>query len=338
MGVLYADTDAKFRNEILSNTRHMIERLRGAVAYMTRELENAKFLLEGNKSSGLASPKSKLQLVDEISVLLKAHQKFLQWYLKFLSGEMIPTASYQRHITSLKAITSILRSGILESEPSLPLPKAMANATNWPFKIIFFTPGNMRLILDLLMNPFEDVRISAGVVLKLASRDAFEAGRTTDTMMASDRSDSQHGHPSEEVTNELSLRSDQSLTSTATASPQLLLDFINRAQAIAKRTGRADYGDGVARSFEILYCLRTSTDARLTLIEDLVEQLELKVEIAETDLTRAVLEAPIHGNFAALKYVLDDPIGVTINVAFQFCLGCNRLFSKSRNLDDAAFG
>ena len=79
------------------------------------------------------------------------------------------------------------------------------------------------------------------------------------------------------------------------------MDFIARAEEASKRTGRADYADAVARSHELLYGLLDSTEARIGLVEDVVDSLERKVAIAERDLARAVLIAPIHGHFAALR-------------------------------------
>lgn len=309
MGILYADTDAKFRNEILSNTRHMIERLRGAIAFLTRELENMKLLLSLDASNGSAPREGNQELLDEINGLLKMHERFILWYLEFLSGELIPTASYQRHITALKALAVFLRSGILEPDRNLSLPKASHNATTWPFTINFFTSGTMRLLLDLVMDPFEDVRASAAVVLKFASRNDFRARTTTDNFKVLNHDLSEVGLNGRRATTRRTsnLQDPSNISSSAppighsTATPQVLLTFIDRAQDAARRTGRADYADGVARCYEVLYCLSSSMDARLKLFEDMVEQLQPKIELAEKDLTQAVSEAPVHGSFAALK-------------------------------------
>ena len=310
MGLLYADTSAKFRNEILSNSRHMIERLRGALAYLTRELENAKFLLDLDVSNGSAAPDKNQEYLDEINGLLKAHKGFTQWYIKFLYDELIPTASYQRHITALKTIILLLRSGISKTDSSLRLPKVSDSATTWPFTIKFFTSAIMRLILDLLMDPFEDVRLSAAIVLRFAPSDDFGPAKPADPVAAFDYNGSQED--SVQTMTLLPLRLSLSLYPTSSslaryrsAAPQILLDFIDRAQDAARRTGRADYADGVARSFEILYSLSVSTEARLQIIEDLIIQLELRVEMAENDLAQAVLKAPIHSSFAALRYLLN---------------------------------
>lgn len=309
MGILYADTDAKFRNEILSNTRHMIERLRGAIALLTRELESLKVLLNMDASNGSAPQERNQELLEELNGLLKVHENFVLWYLEFLSGELISTASYQRHVTALKAIALLLRSGILQPDRNISLPKVSSNATTSPFTVDFFTTCTVRLLLDLVMDPFEDVRASAAVVLKFASCVDFQVKIPTDNAKnlscrrsgvglngkpTATRHISQSHEPSD-------IGSSALLMYHAIATPQLLLNFIDRAEDAAKRTGRADYADGVARCYQVLYCLSPSMDDRLRLIEDLIDKLQAKIEIADRDLARAVSEAPVHGSFAALK-------------------------------------
>jgi hypothetical protein len=307
MGFLYADTDAKFRNEVLSNTKHMIDRIRGATAYLVREAENLRFLLGQKDAANRITYQKDQEIFENIGQHLERHKSFIEWYLEFLCGELIPTASYQRHVTSLKAITLFLRSGIALGSNTKSEPKISSdNATVWPYHLDFFTNRVLRLLLDLLMDPFEDVRSNASTVLKLAYPGNFSYGklelrdkglklkplRSTivevelqDTSLAPLPTSS--SNDSKEKSRDLSL--------------ELLLDFIPRAQLLSKRTGRADYADGVARSYELLYSLMPSIDARLDLFEELVNELDLKVYTAEKNLAQAVLDAPVHGNLAALK-------------------------------------
>jgi hypothetical protein len=77
--------------------------------------------------------------------------------------------------------------------------------------------------------------------------------------------------------------------------------FIQKAETASKCTGRADLADGVARAQELIYCLQATDEARLDLLENLVSDLEGEVFIAENDLAQAVLLAPVHGHFAALR-------------------------------------
>ncbi|PBP27011.1 HEAT repeat protein [Diplocarpon rosae] len=294
MYILYSDTDAKFRNEIMSSTKHMIERLRGATSVLVRELRNLSFKSKGSHDWPEIQKQKEKQRQDAIKDTLCRHEEFISWYIEFLLLELIPTASYQRHITSLKAILLLLRSGILNKAP--PPAKASGNNTVWPCSIDFFTRGSLRLLMDLLLDPFEDVRSGATNILKLTSPHSFQ-----------------------QVFSEKQLKptigleaADRDVASTANGEPQapslfrLLDEFIARAEELSKQTGRADHADGVARSYELYYGLQTSSKGRLDVLYKLVQDLEGKVEIAERSLGQAVFDAPIHGTFAALTFVWDS--------------------------------
>ncbi|KAI9641577.1 hypothetical protein NHQ30_010389 [Ciborinia camelliae] len=253
MAHLYADTDAKFRNDVLSNTKHMIERIKGATAYLIREID--RMIIQDRQGDCTDAKK-----------LLEKHENFLIWFLEFLLGELVPTASYQRHITSLRAISLLLRSGLHEHSCGDQNSMNTPDATIWAHTLSVFNPKSMRLILDLLMDPFEDVRSGATTILKLASPHNFQSPKN---------------HNSRDF--------------------DVLMEFIGRAEDFAKRTGRADYADGVARSYQILYGLLDPNKGRLSLVEGLITGLERKVEIAQRDLGEAVLIAPVHSDFSTIR-------------------------------------
>lgn len=278
METLYADTDAKFRNDVLSNTKHMIERLRGATAFLTRELERLSFGAKTKSSRKTASPDPVQQGLDALSTSLQSHKAFLEWYIDFLLGELISTASYQRHITALKAIHMLVNSGIQGRGPAIP--QTAGHNTTWPTCTQFFTPHSIRLLLDLLLDPFEDVRVNLTAVLKLASKEDF--------------------NPVAEEAPEVEELNEDGQSLAGHRPLGILLDFIERAKSDSERTGRADYADGVARSYEILYHFSDST-ARTGLIGRLLNELENKIRIAENDLSQAVLSAPVHNNFGSLR-------------------------------------
>ncbi|RDW59572.1 hypothetical protein BP6252_12659 [Coleophoma cylindrospora] len=326
LGILHADTDAKFRNEVLGNTKQFIERLRGSTAFLVREIESLSFVPKTEEdsqrlhSSPVNSPirttvgQTEVKdpfLLEEAGKLLSRHEKFIEWYVEFLMGELASTCSYQRHITSLRAIGLLLKSGILGQAGAIQAGKVTDDSTIWPYNIRFFTTVAMRLFLDLLMDPFEDVRSSATGILKFASRDCF-------TIQPLSRNASQSNLSRRQSTDkglEKQPRRRQSQAELLDAFTQeskehwnsrpmgLLMDFIARAEGLSKRTGRADYADGVARAYELLYGLLDTEAARIDLVEDLIRQLERKISIAESDMARAVLVAPVHGQFAALNFV-----------------------------------
>jgi hypothetical protein len=260
--------------------------------FLVREIDNIKS--KDTFVVGQSDPKSQMLQVAE--GLLLEHTAFIEWFFLFLLQELIPTTSYQRHITSLKALELLLKSGILQRDKSLQVVQKADNDTVWPYSVNFFTPYAMRLLLDLLMDPFEDVRNSATAILKYASVENY----TTELHIAIELSSpSSHVEPLQEISSD---PNHQSMPSAkAKASSDLLRTFISRAEENSKRTGRADYADGVARSYELLYGLQTSASGRFEVLDVLVNELEDKVAIAERDLAQAVLSAPIHGSFAALR-------------------------------------
>ncbi|KAH8653169.1 putative death-receptor fusion protein-domain-containing protein [Tricladium varicosporioides] len=305
MALLFADPDAKFRNEVLSNTKHLIERLRGAVALLTREADQLLF-----KSSNESLSQSELQgssqsLLVATQTLLHEHERFIEWYLEFLLGELISTASYQRHITSLKAILLLLQSRVIEDSSKSSSAQVTANSTIWPSAIALFNPRAIRLLLDLLMDPFEDVRSSATEILKQTMPAHFADDRLNQSLL--DGSEEARSMATDRIGDEPQIQREEKLNPKGAAlSPSslpLLKGFIQRAKQAALQTGRADYADGVARSYQILYSLQGSLHARVEILGDLVTEMELLVNIAKADLTKAVQEAPIHGHFSALNMV-----------------------------------
>ena len=300
VGILYADTDAKFRTDTLSNTRKLIERLRGTTTYLNRELGNLS-LKHGLERS--TSSQEEGTFNNKTQKLLRQHEDFIEWYLEFLIGELVPTVSYQRHITALKAIRLLLQSGILNHSSATPSLTASSNAAPWLYRVNLFAAHAMRLLLDLLMDPFEDVRSIAAAVLKLAPIETFAADAAKQEpnyrkpkLVRVENIDQPHtpcfteDHQASESQSMPAKRGLASLTA-----------FIVRAEDLAKRTGRADYADGVARCYELLYTLLPTTESRLSLVKRLVHNLEAKIHIAEQDLAKAVIDSPVHGTFAALK-------------------------------------
>ncbi|KAH6712398.1 HEAT repeat protein-like protein [Leptodontidium sp. MPI-SDFR-AT-0119] len=293
MYILYCDTDAKFRNEILSSTKHMVERLRGATSLLAKEIESLSFQLNGTQELQPPQHAEGQQRIAAIQAMSQSHNDFITWYVEFLMMELVPTASYQRHITSLKAISLFLKSGILKPGIDSQPVKASGNNTIWPYTVDFFTKESMRLLMDLVLDPFEDVRSGATSILKLASPKSFDLKQVVITEIEGNKT-------------QLDVNALDNNTCEGDNTPLgLLVDFIARAEDLSKQTGRADHADGVARSYELLYGLQSSPASRLAVITQLVEDLERKVEVAEHGLGQAVSEAPIHGNFAALTFVWD---------------------------------
>ena len=172
LGLLLSDTDAKVRNEVLSNSKHMIGRLKGAVSFLTREVASSHV-----KHDHISQKKSENQdLTNAASpetTALQEHKDFISWYQNFLGNELIPTASYQRHITALRSIQILIDSSIPIPHEKTSLDSSADTQSQETLPENIFTEKMMRLLLDLLMNPFEDVRAAATQLLKLAPERCF---------------------------------------------------------------------------------------------------------------------------------------------------------------------
>ncbi|RDA82626.1 hypothetical protein CP532_1220 [Ophiocordyceps camponoti-leonardi (nom. inval.)] len=151
---LFSETNAKVREQTSAKLRDMFRRLRGAIHVLTRSTSR---------------PMLCSKIAAQLTECLEYHQAFLRFYMAFLCDELVPTASYQRHIASLKAVNYILR---MESEA----------ATKWKMRqqqlVDFFDEKWMRALFDLLMDPFDDVRDGAATALKRLYIDL----RTVDTL------------------------------------------------------------------------------------------------------------------------------------------------------------
>ncbi|KAF4977485.1 hypothetical protein FZEAL_6004 [Fusarium zealandicum] len=268
----FADSDAKIRNDAASKARDMFKRVRGAIFVLKKSIPRVAAQGQMGDQQQAQESKSILYRTNLISLpeaqlvtCLEYHEKFLVWYIGFLCGELTPTASYQRHIASLKAVSFILR---LEGE----------NAKTWETsddqRLFFdlFDGRWVRALSDLIMDPFDDIRDYSALVLKRI----FSDQRYRNFYLMAEQ---EKVNPSEELT-----------------------ELLKRANELARQTARADQSDGVARICQLLYRFAEDEEQRVTFLSKLIGALEEKVTVAEKDLGRAVLEAPLHGDFASLCY------------------------------------
>ena len=259
----YADTDPKFRYDVLGHSRYMVKRIQGALELLRRDYERVTKKLDktGSKAGNSDQASQPEGAVKELQDVLDRHQRFVCWYMNFLKDELVPTASYQRHITALKAMNFVLKS---------TLPEDIKNIQGQDCGSSFTDFWWLRSVLDLILDPFDDVREAAASLIMLLAKDHC----------------------------------------TSTANPiqglqrpvvEELRDFCRRAEELARKTARADHSDGVARSYEILWRWTAEGKDQLRIVETIISDLEQKLVAAESDLASAVLQAPVHGSFAAIR-------------------------------------
>ncbi|OCL07142.1 hypothetical protein AOQ84DRAFT_389700 [Glonium stellatum] len=304
---LHADIDANFRGELLGLMQRLFDRLRASTATLSKALGSNRPSPKLICSQEVITARDNQMPSGEIHGMLQCHREFISWYLQFLFFELRPTSSYQRHISALKSLNFVLKSGLDSSIPHQNLSKQAQGDLKWTQQWEVFGSGLIRLLLDLLLDPFEDVRNAAVLNLKVN----FER-LSTDLTAVNTRD------PTADMYSSLASRS----TKFQYVELASIVQFIGRAETIMLRTGRADHADGVARAYEYIFLqcavsLKSNREpqqtvehwwsTRLGVVLHLIEQLEGTIAIASENLSSAVNGYPVHGIFASFRYIIDLP-------------------------------
>lgn len=211
---------------------------------------------------------------------------FRTWYMRFLIDELRPTASYQSHITALKIMHPLL-----QGEMSM-----RANLSKSTLQYIRFLNEKLphslllRPLFDLLLDPFDDVRQTANLVLEVQ----FSSSQVS-------------ASPGLDGEKEIDLPKASENRNARIVSSKIL-SILATAESKAEKTGRADHADGVGRLYDLLYGRITpfSTDtvwygSPASILEHLISKLEKEIKVAKDDLPLAVSSAPLHGHLIALR-------------------------------------
>lgn len=330
----HAETDTGVRGDFIASVRTVIQRLRGAISQLHRALQRQAYQNRPKtvKSSELCSKQEVSEVTSPSEYVLDQHMAFLNWYIRFLVSELQPTASYQRHITALKILTTVLQSGLDVSVPQGYLSRDAQGDVKWSVNIPILQPLLHRMLFDLSMDPFDDVREAAVPLIKMSGPAARR-----------DRQQWPRIHPLSNVkglTTTNGSRSGQAAESFCQDQQDGLADLmivLFRAQKTLHGTGRADHADGVARLYEILNeaCVGRISEASpetpsgndwcsstFGIVDRILTALEGGLLLAKTNLRLAVASAPIHGHLAALRYYnldTDSPVSMTFrNIDLTF--------------------
>jgi hypothetical protein len=275
---LHTDTDAYFRRDVNGYTHKLFDRLRASTATLAKEAVKA------SRSGAVRFPVPKACFHHGAASsgspergLLFESLAFVVWYIRFLEWELRSAASYQRRITALQSLIIVLRSGIDPGVPSSHLSKSAQGQLNWAHGVQIANPKLTRVLMDLILDPFDDIRNSAVSVLQLCllAQPIADQNAVLETMHR----------------------------------------YLERADSMQLRTGRADQADGVARAYSLLYSLLidhpdsnnpTTFSSSLIVFLTLRQQLRDTLTYAYQDLSDAVNGRPVHGTFAALRYIVDQ--------------------------------
>ncbi|GAB7360221.1 hypothetical protein MBLNU230_g7981t1 [Neophaeotheca triangularis] len=263
----HADTDPWFRGEVFGLFQRLVDRTRAATAVLSRD------------RSKDCSPRQ-----------LQAHQDFVRWCLRFLQWELRPTASYQRHICALRCFVILVRSGLDPRVPTSALSRTAQSGTRWAIDHPLLDDGLERLLLDLLLDPFDDVRQSAASVLRLYTQGTYTASHSDPLTTALQRA---------EAAMLASGRADQA-------------DGVAHMYALASLRDTPEV---------------SSVDDEASIADNkllpLIGRLEGMLKTAKGSLAAAVGKYPLHGMLTSVRYVLALGSGEKVSdQLFARLLGC----------------
>ncbi|KAI0440175.1 putative death-receptor fusion protein-domain-containing protein [Xylaria telfairii] len=284
----HEDVDPKIRYDVLGHSRNMIRRLYNSTDTLRKESVRTSKKPD-KKAPGFGktnsiqeseekTPTERQQIINENEVksvihTLREHDEFIEWYTSFLKGELVPNASYQRHITALRAMNYFLRSSLVKNDET--------SITRRPANLLVDDTW-FRSVLDLIMDPYDDVREAAASLIMLLQTGESMSGPPTHV----------NGLPSTPL--------------------EELQMFCRKANELALKTARADHCDGVARSQQLLCRWSSDFEEVVGVLEAIFSGLEQKLYAAERDLAAAVLQAPVHGDFASLGYIWSSFTGIQL--------------------------
>ena len=234
----HRETNAKTRNEFVALSKLLSTRLKATF----RHLKNQK----------------KIDFESIIPVetesMLRSYSSFFKWYQDFLISELLTGASYQAHITALQVMPFFLIRDL--DLPIQPLYQRL-----------------LRPLLDLILNPFDDVRQAAASILDSIFEDA-------------------------QIT-----KSEQLSASSMLA---VLEDARKRADRLMRRTCRADHSDGFGRIQFLIYRLITNAanldrSEATEFLKKLLHTLEKEVEELQKNMLSAISASSLHGHIIALR-------------------------------------
>jgi len=172
----------------------------------------------------------------------------------------------------------------------------------WPTDFLVVSAKTRDILLDLLLDPFDDVRATAASILRL-SGSALQKPQD----IGDDHND--------------------------------LIPVLDAAKELSKRSGRADQADGVAHLYAILFDQARADTAdsrswfcsRYGIVDHLVSQVENILSLLETDSAKAVTNHPLHGVLSSIRYILDRPDLYTLIQEAENVSGWQSIFKRLHN-------
>jgi hypothetical protein len=154
MKYLYGDSDPQNRGEVMSIIRKLVIRLQGGACSLHKYMANQP------------SQSSEKEAENSCNSLCQ-HERFLVSFVKFLEDELRPNVSYQRHIMALNSLEYLVRSGLDGTIAQGLSTEIGRTQTPWPFNVSLHYGSLTCALLNLVMDPFEDVGTASSMLLDI---------------------------------------------------------------------------------------------------------------------------------------------------------------------------
>ncbi|KAJ9265996.1 hypothetical protein DTO212C5_6557 [Paecilomyces variotii] len=275
---LHADSDAQSRGHILTLTRRLLVRLRSGTQKSDNHAKGAA-LPEVDENPRRLKRRRSVNQSTYVEEIRFDSREFLERYVSFLERDLEPTASYQRHIMALKALALVLQSRLDSRVNAPPIMKSEKDVLPWRFSLDILRPRLLRLLVDLLLDPFEEVRATSLSILAM-----------------------------------FPLESSQIALAHDKESPMSqLIEALTKAEHLASSTSRADHADAVARLYHVVFSLAAvGSDAsspywyrsKYGVVNFILKKLEGKLLHPGGLFNSSMRDAPLHGYISALRYIV----------------------------------
>ncbi|KAI8979250.1 putative death-receptor fusion protein-domain-containing protein [Mycotypha africana] len=276
-------TIPEFRQQLGAYMTKLLTRLR---ANLYSQYRNYKALLShADKQADSSRRDHDLKDAERIMSSINASKSFLEWLLDHLSQSLYPGASYQRISTALRLVSIIIKTFGVSELPSIEGFKDQQ--PDFPFKLNIATPEIVKLLIDILLNPYDFNRVQAyDILCQLPSPlSGIESKRDVQDLL-----------------------------------------WWGLSKVVSTRAGESDSGALIFRLIFNKYVMGLGFDlhpeehaavvnstvhsdvskACLIFTERLLNLLERQVTIAKTNLLLAAQQHPIHGTLLALQYVFQE--------------------------------
>lgn len=280
MPYIHSDPDSHTRGEVLNMIRKLIIRLRGGMSVAQKMGTRPHPSDESSSSIKDISASSEVDIIPSATV--EDQLTFLQWYVGFLQHELRPSASYQSHISALRVLELLLRSGADKRIAKANLSKLGQGQMSWVRNLDIFRSTLFKALVDLLIDPFDDVRAASLAILNL-----FPVNFISSTPITVG-------------------------STVASSFSNQLFQATCRAEDLASLTSRADHADTVARLFYLLFVLAQDGKAthstpwyqsKFGIVETILSKLEQKLACSTGLIYSRMKDQPLHGYISALRFV-----------------------------------